>query len=221
MKALIVDSSRMYRSLLKEFLYGFSIVPEEAETGEEALVRLNEGGFELVCITMHLADMLGTELAKKIKELPKCNNIFILLLSSDREPNKIAKMQTADVNAVCQKMALDELKSLLSKVSKNQIILCKCSGHLLYVEDHLTLANMTTEILQQMGLTVDHVTTAELALSAFEKNNYDLILLDIILPGKKNGIAIIEEIRSRDDDKRLFLFLLYRHYSTHNSAFMH
>jgi two-component system cell cycle response regulator len=202
MKALIVDPSKTYRLLLKEFLYGHSIVPEEVSTGEEALTQLNEGGFELVCIAMHLSDMTGTELAKKIKALSKCTNVFIILLSSDSDLEKIAQMKTADVNAVCQKMATEEIKSLLSKVNKNEIILSYCTGNVLYMEDHLTLANMTCEILQQMGLTVDHATTAERGLDIFERNNYDLVLLDIILEGKKDGIAVIEEIRAREDDKR-------------------
>ena len=201
MKALIVDPSKTYRLLLKEFLYGHSIVPEEVSTGDQALIRLNDGGFELVCIAMYLPDITGTELAKKIKALSKCNNIFIILLSSENDLEKLAQMKTAEINAVCQKMAIDEIKALLSKVNKNQIILCHCSGHVLYIEDHLTLANMTCEILKQMGLTVDHVTTAELGLDIFERNYYDLILLDIILPGKKDGITVIEEIRAREDEK--------------------
>lgn len=202
MKALIVDPSKTYRLLLKEFLYGYSIVPEEANTGEQALACLNNGGFELVCITMHLPDMTGIELAKQIKALSKCANIYIILLSSETAPEKLAKMQIAEINAVCQKMALEQLRVLLNNVSKNQIILCYCSGHVLYIEDHLTLANMTVEILQEMGLTVDHVTTAELGLNLFEHHHYDLILLDIILPGEKSGIAVIEEIRARVDDKK-------------------
>jgi len=202
MKALIVDPSKMYRSLLKEFLFGYSIVPEEANTGEQALIRLNEGGIELVCISMHLSDMTGIELAKQIKALSKCKNIFIILLSSDKDPEKLEQMKTADINAVCQKMAIDTLKTLLNKVSKNQIILCHCSGHILYIEDHLTMANMTVEILQQMGLTVDHVTSAEEGLNVFEHHHYDLILLDFILPGEKDGIAVVEEIRARKDDKK-------------------
>ncbi len=201
MKALIVDPSKTYRLLLKEFLYGHSIVPEEVSTAAQALARLNDGGFELVCIAMHLPDMTGTELAKKIKELSKCINIFIILLSSDNDPEKLTQMRIAEVNAVCQKTAIDEIKSLLNKVNKNQIILCHCTGHVLYLEDQLTLANMTCEILQQMGLTVDHVTTAEQGLDIFEYHHYDLVLLDIILAGNKNGIAVIEEIRAREDDK--------------------
>jgi len=202
MKALIVDPSKTYRLLLKEFLYGHSIVPEEVSTGEEAISQLNEGGFELVCIAMHLPDMTGTELAKKIKALSKCTNIFIILFSSDNNSEKLAQMKIAEINAVCQKMAIDEIKSLLSKVNKNEIILCHCTGHVLYMEDHLTLANMTCEILQQMGLTVDHVTTAESGLDMLERHHYDLVLLDIILASEKDGIAVIEEIRAREDDKK-------------------
>jgi two-component system cell cycle response regulator len=202
MKALIIDPSKTYRLLLKEFLYGHSIVPEEVNTGEEALARLSEGGIELVCITMHLPDMTGTELARSIKALSKGANVFIILLSSDNNPEKLAQLKTPDINAVCQKMAVDELKDLLKSVSKNEIILCQCVGRVLYIEDHLTLANMTTEILLEMGLIVEHQTSAEQGLEAFEENDYDLVLLDIVLQGEKDGISLIEDIRERTDEKQ-------------------
>jgi two-component system cell cycle response regulator len=199
MKALIVDSSKTYRSLLREFLYGYSIVPEEVISGEEAIKAFGDGDFGVVCISMHLSDMLGIELAHKLKE--QNSNAFIILLSSETEQVKLAKMHTEDINAVCQKMDLTELKKTLAQVSEDDIVVCESTGHILYIEDHQTLANMTMEILKHMGLTVDHFTTADLGLVAFEETAYDLILLDIILPGNKDGIDVVRTIRSRSDEK--------------------
>jgi len=112
-------------------------------------------------------------------------------------------MKIAQINYICQKMAIKELKQILKQLSQDEIVVCNSSGQVLYIEDHITLANMTKEILQQMELNVDHFTTAELGLDALIKKEYDLVLLDIILPGKMDGITMIKQIRLRTDHKNL------------------
>ncbi|MBU2894650.1 diguanylate cyclase [Colwellia sp. D2M02] len=200
MKALIVDSSKTYRALLKEFLYGYSIIPEEVTSGAEALKACESNDFGLVCVSMQLSDMLGVELAHQLKS--RQSNAFIIILSSETEQGKLDKMHTADINAVCQKMDITELKKTLAHISEGELVVCESSGHVLYVEDHLTLANMTMEILAQMGLTVEHFTSADESIEAFANNHYDLVLLDIILPGDRDGIDVIQAIRARSDEKK-------------------
>jgi len=63
------------------------------------------------------------------------------------------------------------------------------------------------DILQQMGLTFEYSNSAEQGLVLFEANCYDLVLLDIILAGEKDGIDMIKEIRFRDDGKNLIPIL--------------
>lgn len=60
MKALIVEPSRVYRLLLNELLYGFSISNEEVST---ALTELKSNKVDLVIVAMNLVDMTALILA--------------------------------------------------------------------------------------------------------------------------------------------------------------
>ena len=67
---------------------------------------------------------------------------------------------------------------------------------ILLVEDNINLAENVKEILTIQGYEVSEILNkAEEANSQIEKHFPDLILLDIQLSGKKNGIDLAEELR--------------------------
>jgi len=53
---------------------------------------------------------------------------------------------------------------------------------LLYVEDDETLAFVTKDNLLENGYEVDHYDNGKDGLAAFDKNYYDLCVLDVMLP---------------------------------------
>ena len=207
MKALVIEPSKMYQLLLKEFLNGFSISHEVVTTGEEALVELAKEPVELIIIAMNLSDTLATTLANQIKAQPALANSVIVIMTTESDESKLQQMKTAAVNHICQRNELAQLKDILTKLTRDDVSISEVSGHILYIEDHLTLANMTMDILTQMGLTFDHVTSADKGIKFFESNSYDLVLLDIVLPGEKDGIEMISDIRARNDEKNLIPIL--------------
>jgi len=202
MDTLVVEPSKTYRLLLNEFLHGFAINPKEVPDGASAIADVGEHQYDLICIAMQLPDMLGVDLARKIKETKGFERSIIIIFSSEQNQEKLAKANTVHVNYVCQKMALDKLKILFAQLTQDVLVSYDGIGHVLFVEDHMTQAKVTLAMLEEMGLTVEHFTSAELGLEAYANNNYDLILLDIVLEGAKDGIDFIEEIRARRDDKK-------------------
>lgn len=78
---------------------------------------------------------------------------------------------------------------------------------ILIIEDDTNLlANYQTE-LELRKFNVVSVTDGGKAVSAVEKENPDLILLDIMLPNM-NGIDILEEVRNNDKYKNLPVIML-------------
>lgn len=69
---------------------------------------------------------------------------------------------------------------------------------ILIVEDDLEIAEIEKDYLEINGFTVDLQVNGISALQAIESYQYDLILLDLMLPGK-SGIEICKEIRSKLD----------------------
>ena len=70
--------------------------------------------------------------------------------------------------------------------------------HILVVEDETEIQNILKAFLEEDGYIVDTACDGVDGMTAFHNGNYDLILLDIMLP-KVNGFAVCEMIRKESD----------------------
>jgi DNA-binding response OmpR family regulator len=69
--------------------------------------------------------------------------------------------------------------------------------HIMLVEDEIHLARGICFNLEEEGLRVSHFETAERALTSLEIEHFDLIILDVMLPGM-DGLQACREIRTLD-----------------------
>jgi DNA-binding response OmpR family regulator len=65
---------------------------------------------------------------------------------------------------------------------------------ILYAEDDATLAFLTRDYLLQQQYEVDHFSNGDECLQAFMQNQYDICLLDVMMPGL-DGFALAAAIR--------------------------
>jgi DNA-binding response OmpR family regulator len=65
---------------------------------------------------------------------------------------------------------------------------------IMLVEDHRQLAQTVLEFLEQEGASVDYAGDASLARELLREHHYDLILLDIMLPGE-DGYSLCQYLR--------------------------
>ena len=68
---------------------------------------------------------------------------------------------------------------------------------LLIAEDTADLNRVITVMLEHAGYTVDSVFDGEAALEQLERNGYDAVILDIMMP-KVDGITVLQTLRSRN-----------------------
>ena len=68
-------------------------------------------------------------------------------------------------------------------------------GHVLLVEDHHDIADMVCEYLERCDYVMDHAADGVTGLHLAVSNDYDLIILDLMLPGM-DGIELLEKIRN-------------------------
>jgi len=71
-------------------------------------------------------------------------------------------------------------------------------GHILLVEDDITLADWVCEYLTDQQYTVTHVERGDTVMAAFNDCQPDIVLLDVMLPGI-NGIGVCHLIREVSD----------------------
>lgn len=67
--------------------------------------------------------------------------------------------------------------------------------YVLVIEDEMFIAELYTRALERAGFKVDSVADGQEALQKATANNYDLILLDIMLP-TMNGVDLLYKMKS-------------------------
>lgn len=69
--------------------------------------------------------------------------------------------------------------------------------NILFAEDDPNLSMILKDYLEMIGYSVDHASDGEECVKLFKKNNYQLIILDIMMP-IKDGFSTAKEIRNTD-----------------------
>jgi len=72
---------------------------------------------------------------------------------------------------------------------------------LLYVDDEEANRRVIGRMLERAGIAMDEAPDADTGLWMFASHDYDLVLMDIRMPGK-DGFAAIGEIRAHTDARK-------------------
>ena len=76
--------------------------------------------------------------------------------------------------------------------------------NILVVEDEQDIADLIKVNLEEISLNVEHSLTGEKALELASKNQYDLILLDVMLPGI-SGLDVCRRIREEKPEQAILI----------------
>ena len=202
LRALIVDDNRTSCQILEQQLRALELQTEAVHSGEEALLRVGRGAFDLVLIDWRLgggmdgirtAKLIGSEL--ELEKLPK-----ILLVTAYGRDDLWPRAQQAGVGGMLikpiQKLALyTALNNLLQPNAEldgtdffqsNKIAepeLSKIHGSkILLVEDNELNQQLATELLRQRNFVVDVAPNGQEALNVLRRQSYDLVLMDVQMP---------------------------------------
>jgi CheY-like chemotaxis protein len=72
--------------------------------------------------------------------------------------------------------------------------------HVLFVEDDAMNRRVVKDMLSVVGAQMAEAESAEIGLEMIERHDYDLILMDLRMPGM-DGLEAIGHIRARGDEK--------------------
>ena len=82
--------------------------------------------------------------------------------------------------------------------------------NILYAEDNTTAAMIYTEILEEAGYTVTLAKEGNKAWQLYETGTWDLLLLDMDLPGK-DGHELIRLVREKGDQVPIVILSSVNH----------
>jgi PAS domain S-box-containing protein len=79
------------------------------------------------------------------------------------------------------------------------------TGTVLLVEDNPEVASASANLLEQLGYLVRWVPNAEAALEEIERNGIDLVVSDIVMPGRMDGLGLARAIKEKRPELPILL----------------
>jgi len=83
----------------------------------------------------------------------------------------------------------------------------KLKNNILIVEDEHDISEIYAEVLSSVGYVVEQVADGETGMQKIRDDDWDILLLDIMLPGK-DGIKILKEIKDHPELKKGVVIVL-------------
>ena len=105
---VVVDDNLTNRRILADMLWGWGMLPAPAASGPEALAHMRRGvqrgqPYSLVLTDVHMPEMDGFELVKRIQDSPELTKAVILMLTSGDRGDDIARCRKLGVSAYLTK----------------------------------------------------------------------------------------------------------------------
>lgn len=200
---LLVDGSELSRRLITRHLHDiFPDVNIMAAGSKQDAVKLLKGNqFSLITTALMLPDADGLNLCRYVRDTKRHHFTPVIVISSDADERLRREGYAAGVTDYFDKSrGYQELGHLIKEFRLSHIPLY---GRVLYIEDSRTIAALTKHLLEQHGLSVHHLTSAEEALDLLGQANrqqggcYDLVITDFYLDGDMTGGDLLYVLRTR------------------------
>ena len=205
LRALIVDDNSASRQGLQQLLLSQRIDSEVAESGQQALLLLNQSvtsgnPFDLVFTDLHMPVLDGLSLINKINEDTKLEKMRSFLMIG-RQDRALAELSGAEyLFKPIRESKLTELilrSSLPDGLRKNKLAVnVVWNGRILIVDDNIINQKMLARCLEQRGYQADYVSSGRAALELSQQNFYDLILVDSQMP-ETDGYETVSQLQNK------------------------
>jgi signal transduction histidine kinase/CheY-like chemotaxis protein len=214
---LIVDDNRTNRRILEETTLHWKMSPDTAESGPDALRRMeraatNQKPYRLILVDQHMAPMDGFELAKLIRRDHGLGDPMIIMLSSS---------DLGGTSARCREAGVQEYLTKPVNPAELKQTVCRVLGHakregeaartrlsleddqtavalkILVAEDNPVNQRLTVALLKRLGHQVTLAAHGVEALDRWREAFFDVILMDVQMP-TMDGFEATHRIREEE-----------------------
>jgi CheY-like chemotaxis protein len=214
---LVVDDNATNRLLLAKMLERWKMRPAQAASAAEAMQRLQaakQAGspFDLVLIDVQMPEVDGFALVEQFGKQTNLGDFAVMMLTSAGQAGDAARCRELGIAAYLTKPVAQEelLLAILSvleerapKMAAPRLVTrhtIRESGrhlHILLAEDNAINQLLAVRMLEKQGYTVTLANNGKEALSALEREKFDVVLMDVQMP-EMDGFEATAAIRERE-----------------------
>jgi len=213
-RILCVDDNEINRNILKQQLQFWKMqctLASSAKVGRAVLETAlkNNSPIDLLLVDRNMPEENGIEFIDSLRKNPAFCKLPIIILSSLGEPIDQKLMDFLKIQSKLTKPirkaklykeilnALSEANNITGTKNKGLFLDVKNETKILLVEDNPINQIVTLKVLEKFGLKADVANNGIAALSAMNKNRYDLVLMDCQMP-EMDGYQATAEIRKQE-----------------------
>lgn len=215
-KILVVDDNYKSQKILQRYLKRWDIASETASGTLEAIMKIEKtiqktSFYSMVLIDLHMKDLTGLELAKRIRNIDKYSEIPIAIMLSFPD---ITKYKQEFEKLCINSYLIKPIKSTeLKKIIMNEVYHSEVSAVFseapnyirnthwktedltaLIVEDVFINREIVVKLLKMMKMKTIVAQEGVQSIEEFKKNDIDIIFMDIQMPNM-DGYEAIKIIR--------------------------
>jgi two-component system sensor histidine kinase/response regulator len=211
---LVVDDNATNRRILQEVLLGWGMKPALAESGQEALILLEQAKrearpFQLVLLDAHMPDMDGFSVAERIQRDRELAGSVTMMLTSGSMRGDAERCRELGIKAYLAKpIRRNELVTAIRTVlgvRKRAEESREASApqpwrrelRILLAEDNSVNQKVARSFLEKNGHSVVVAGTGRAALELLDTQPFDLVLMDVQMP-EMDGLEAAAAIRKRE-----------------------
>ena len=193
LRVLVVEDHETNRTVLENMLGAWGMDVTLAEDGQQALEILRGhtvlgSGFDLALVDMRMPRLDGISMARALQADGTHREMKLILLSSVSSPDDVRAAQTAGFHRfVAKPIRKAELRQAILGVSATRRdaspLTPRLQGTILVIEDNPVNQEVIGQMLRHLGLKVRVAAGALQGLRALCEAHFDLVLMDIQMPG--------------------------------------
>jgi PAS domain S-box-containing protein len=204
LRVLVVEDHETNRIILENMLSAWGMAVVLAGDGREALDILNgqtavDPGFDLALVDMHMPRLDGMGLALALQAQGRHAGLKMILLSSVSSPDDVRSAHQAGFHRfVAKPIRKAELRQAILGISATipdaDRLTPRVNAHILVVEDNAVNQEVIGGMLRGLGARVQVAPNALAGLRAMCEKQFDLVLMDIQMPGM-DGVEALNWFR--------------------------